>query len=179
MSASLDITYFLSIQTWSQYGYTNDNVDAKKLLPIIAAVQRTRIEQVIGTELYNKLVTDVKADTLAGLYKELMDDHILPTMIAYCDWKATFHTTYQITNKTTGVNSDQHIQGNDQAQNNDLRNELIKDAKTYERKMIGFLKDNFENIPELNEAADPDTISQDIRPQFKKQNDAWGSMGVI
>lgn len=179
MSASLDITYFLSIQTWAEYGYTDKNVDTKKLKPIIAAVQRTRIEQVIGTELYNKLVADVKAASLSGLYKELMDEHILPTMIAYCDWKATFHTTYQITNKTTGRNSDEHIQANDQGQNNDLRNELIKDAKAYERKMIGWLCDNYENIPELYQAVDQDTIHQDIRPQLKKKNDYFGNLGVI
>jgi len=179
MSVSLDITYFLSIQTWSEYGFTDSNVDSKKLLPIISAVQRTRVEQVVGTELYNKLVTDVKAGTLTGLYKTLMDVHILPTMIAYCDWKATFHTTYQITNKTTGVNSDQHVSGNDQSQNNDLRNELIKDAKAYERKMIGYLKDEFENIPELYQSADPTTIHQDIRPQLSKKSDYFGSMGVI
>lgn len=179
MSASLDLTYFLSIATWTEYGYTDTNTDTKKLLPIIAAVQRTRIEAVIGTELYDELVVQVKANTLAGLYKTLMDAHILPTMIAYCDWKATFHTTYQITNKTTGRNSDQHINANDQSQNNDLRNELIKDAKAYERKMIGWLCDNYEDIPELYAAADPTTIHQDIRPQLRKKNDQMGSIGII
>lgn len=179
MSVSLDITYFLSIQTWAEYGYTNVNTDTKKLLPIIAAVQRTRIEQVIGTTLYNKIVTDVKAGTLTGDYKTLMDDHILPTMIAYCDWKATFHTTYQITNKTTGKNRDEHIEPNDQSENNALRQELLKDAKTYEKKMKAWLCDNWNDIPELYEAVDQDQLRQTIAPHLDNDNDYFGNIGIV
>jgi len=179
MAVSLDITYFLSVQTWAEYGYTDINTDTKKLLPIIKAVQRNRIEPVIGTTLYNKIVDDVKADSLAGLYKTLMDDHILPTMIAYCDYKATFHTTIQITNKTTGKNSDQHIEANDTSENNELRSEIIKDAKAYERDMKAFLCDNWDDIPELSDAVDSDMLSQTIRPHLEKGTDYDGAISVI
>lgn len=179
MSASLDITYFLSVETWAEYGYTDQNTDTKKLLPIIQAVQRTRIEPVIGTTLYNKLVTDIKAANVAGLYKTLLDDHILPTMIAFCDWKATFHTTYQITNKTTGRNNDEHIVANDQNQNNDLRSELIKDAKTYESKMKAFLCDNWDQIPELYQAVDSDQLRQTIAPDVRNDSDYFDNIGII
>ena len=179
MSVSLDITYFLSIAVWGEYGFTDINTDAKKLLPIIKAVQRNRIEPVLGTTLYNKLVTEVDAVSLAGIYKTLMDTHVLPTMIAYCDWKAIIHTTNQITNKTTGKNSDQHIQANDQDANNNLRSELIKDAKAYERDMKAFLCDNWNDIPELNQAPDSDMLAQTIKPNIKDQNDYDGMIGII
>ena len=179
MSVSLDITYFLSIDVWTEYGYTNTNTDLKKLRPIIKAVQRNRIEPVVGTTLYNKLVTDVKAGTLSGLYKDLMEEHILPTMIAYCDYKATFHTTTQITNKTTGKNSDEHIQANGIDDNNDIRNEIIKDAKAYERSMKAWLCDNWENIPELYAAVDSDMLAQTIQPNIKNTNDLGGSISII
>ena len=179
MSVSLDITYFLSIQTWGEYGYTNINTDTKKLLPIIAAVQRTQIEQVIGTTLYNKLVTDIKADSVAGLYETLLKEHITPTMIALCDIKATFHTTYQITNKTTGKNSDEHIQANDRTENNDLRSELTKDAEAYMSKLKAFLCDNWENIPELYEAVDSDQLRQTKAPHLSNDTNYFGNIGII
>ena len=186
MSVSLDITYFLSIDTWTEYGFTDTNTDVKKLRPIIKSVQRNRIKPIIGTTLYNKLIEDVKLAEqkvdpipLTGLYKELMIDHILPTMIVFCDMKATIHTTNQITNKTTGKNSDQHIQANDEEDNNDLRNELGKDAGAYVRDMKAWLCDNWNNIPELSESVDSDMLRQTIMPHLKDGNDLNGSISIL
>lgn len=177
--AGLDITYFLTVSVWGEYGLTDVNTDTKKLLPIIRAVQRTRIEPVVGSLLYNKLVTDIKASSVTGLYKTLLDDYILPTMIAYCDYKATWHTTNPITNKTTGRNNDQHINANNQAENNNLRNELIKDAKTYEARMQRWLCDNWENIPELYNAPDADELRQTLPPDTTEENDYFGAISII
>ena len=177
---ALDRTYFLDIEVWREYGFTDTNTDVKKLKPIIYAVQRTRIEAIIGTTLYNKLVTDIKAGTIAGLYETLLKDHIIPVMIPYCDWKASIHTTSQITNKTTGKFNDEHIQANSFTDNNKLRDELLKDAKELEQKMKGWLCDEWENIPELNAAVDADLISQTIRPHLKKTSDFTGNQfGII
>jgi hypothetical protein len=177
---ALDRTYFLDVEVWREYGLTDTNTDVKKLKPIIYAVQRTRIEQVIGTTLYNKLVTDIKAGTITGLYETLLKEHIIPTMIVYCDWKASIHTTTQITNKTTGKFSDTNIQAGQYSENNKLRDELLKDAKTLEQKMKGWLCDNWENIPELYQAVDNDLLSQTIRPHLHKDSDYTGNiMGII
>lgn len=177
---ALDRTYFLDVEVWREYGFTDTNTDVKKLKPIIYAVQRTRIEPVIGTTLYNKLVTLIKANNVTGLYKQLLDEHIVPTMICYCDWKASVHTTTQITNKTTGKYSDEHIQANSFSDNNKLRDELLQDAKTLEQKMKGYLCDEWENIPELYQAVDSDELSQTIRPHLKKSSSFTGNQfGII
>ena len=177
---ALDRTYFLDVEVWREYGFTDVNTDVKKLKPIIYAVQRTRIEPVIGTTLYDKLVTDIKAATVAGLYQTLLKDHIIPVMICYCDWKASVHTTTQITNKTTGKYSDEHIQSGQFSENNKLRDELLQDAKALEQKMKGWLCDNWENIPELYQAVDADELSQTIRPHLKKSSAFTGNQfGII
>jgi hypothetical protein len=177
--AGLDITYFISTELWSEYGFTDTNTDVKKLLPIIAKVQRINIKPVIGSTLFDKLVSDVKANTLSGLYLELMKYHIQPTMIVFCDMEATFHTTYQITNKTTGENRDENIQPNDLNKNNDLRTNLMKGAQAHVRDMQAFLCDNWELIPELNQAVDSEVLAQTIRPHIKPQNDFGGFISII
>lgn len=177
---ALDRTYFLSVDTWKEYGFTDTNTDVKKLKPIIYSVQRTRIEPIIGTTLYNALVTKIKNDTVTGLYETLLKDHIIPVMIPYCDWKASVHTTTQITNKTTGTFNDEHIRANTFSDNNKLRDELLKDAKELEQKMKGWLCDNWDDIPELNQAVDADELSQTIRPHLKKSSDYTGNQfGII
>jgi hypothetical protein len=54
------------------------NTDTDKYLFCIANVQLTTIEPLLGTELYDKIVTDVTNDDLAGLYLELYTDFIKP-----------------------------------------------------------------------------------------------------
>lgn len=174
---ALDRTYFLDAELWETYGFINSNIDTTKLNPIILRTQKTRIEPILGTTLYNKIKTEIDADTLTGIYKTCLDDYVLPCLIAYCDWKYTFHSTSQMTNKTTGKNSDEHIQANDTANNNNLRDELLKDAKQYERKLIGWLCDNYDNIPELCEV-DDDKLHQSIRPS-KDTGDNYGQFIIV
>lgn len=173
----MENVYFLDINDLEEYGFTNTNVDPKKLKPIILRTQRTRIEPIIGTTLYDKIVTDIKAATVAGLYKELLEDHIIPTLIAYVDWKATYHTTSQIMNEGTAKSQDQHMTPNTTDDNNNLRDELKQDAKQFESKMIGWLKDNFEDIPELCNIPE-DKLCQSLRPAKGDEN-YFGNIGII
>jgi hypothetical protein len=172
---ALSFTYLLDVANWQQYGQLNTQVDAKKLRPIILGVQQLRIEPLLGTALYNKLITD--CPTYSGLYVTLMNDHITLLMIAYCDYEYTWYGSTNLTNKTVGQNSDEHIRANGTDQNNDYRDNLIKLAKQRERKLIGWLCDNFDDIPELAEC-DPLTLHQSIRPS-KGENNYFDGIGII
>ena len=61
----------------------SDNVDFKLLTPIIRIVQTIDIQQLLGTNLYDKILTDVEATSLTGNYKTLVDDYVLPAMVYY------------------------------------------------------------------------------------------------
>jgi len=171
---ALSFTYLLDIANWQQYGNLNTQVDPKKLRPIILGVQQLKIEPVIGTALYNKLITD--CPTYTGLYETLMNEHIILLMIAYCDYQYTWQGT-QLTNKTVGKNNDEHIRANGTDENNDYRDSLIQLAKQREKKLIGWLCDNFDDIPELAEC-DPLTLHQSIRPS-KGENNYGGVIGIL
>lgn len=159
--------YFLDVQAWEKYGFINSNIDEAKLNPIILRVQETRIEPLLGTTLYDKLKND--APTFTGLYKTLVDKYMIPVLIAYSDWKYTFHGLNQMSNKTVGKNDDQYIIPNSTEENNNLRDELYKDAKQYERKLIGWLQDNREDIPEYCNTPE-DKKHQSIEPSQDKNN---------
>lgn len=169
--------YFLNVEDWEQYGFTNTNIDVKKLRVISYRAQFTHIRSVLGTTLYDKIVSEITAGTLTGIYQTLMDDYVVDTLVAWCDYKATFHTTNQIMNKTTGKNSDEHIDSNDLDDNNALRNTLRADAKQFESDMIGWLQDNRNNIPEYCNTPE-DQSHQTIHPS-QIVNDYFGNIGVI
>lgn len=54
------------------------NVDRDKYTFSILNVQITVIERLLGTYLYNKIVTDIENNTLTGLYATLYNDYIKP-----------------------------------------------------------------------------------------------------
>ena len=54
------------------------NVDRDKYTFSILNVQITVIERLLGTYLYDKIVTDIENNTLTGLYATLYNDYIKP-----------------------------------------------------------------------------------------------------
>jgi len=54
------------------------NVDVDKYLFCIADAQLRVIEPLLGSELYNKILTDAEADTLSGLYLTLYTEYVKP-----------------------------------------------------------------------------------------------------
>lgn len=56
------------------------NIDIDQIAPTVNIAQTTVIKRILGTELYNKIYTDL--DTLSGNYLTLLDDYIVP-MLAF------------------------------------------------------------------------------------------------
>ena len=54
------------------------NVEREKYVFCIINVQKTIIETMLGTELYDKIVSDLELDSLTGDYLELFNDFIKP-----------------------------------------------------------------------------------------------------
>jgi hypothetical protein len=60
------------------------SIDSDRLLPFVQTAQEKYILNLLGTVLYYKLQADIEAGTpFTGYYKDLMDDHIKPTLIWY------------------------------------------------------------------------------------------------
>lgn len=170
MALGLDIKYLLDLNLWAQYGFTNNNIDPKRLKPIVLNVQQTRLRKILGTNLYNKILTD--SPTFSGLYETLMKEHVLLYMISCCDYEYTFHGTNQMTNKGVGKMNDEHFRANGVEENNDVRDNLAMVMKERERAMIGWLKDHWNDIPELYEAPPNDTCYEYVKPA-NKVNRPW------
>ena len=69
---------FVTPQECASNTILSGNIDIDKFVFCIANVQLTTIEPLLGTELYDKIIADKEADTLAGLYLELYNDFVRP-----------------------------------------------------------------------------------------------------
>jgi len=69
---------FITTQEMTSSTILSGNTDTDKFVFCIANVQLTTIEPLLGSQLYDKIVTDKTANTLSGLYLELYNDFIKP-----------------------------------------------------------------------------------------------------
>jgi hypothetical protein len=61
------------------------NVDPDKFMHLLDDVQVLILEPVLGTKLYDKILTDFDDDTLAGDYLKILNDYVKP-----CLWHSVF-----------------------------------------------------------------------------------------
>jgi hypothetical protein len=69
---------FVTPQEMTNSTILSGNTDTDKYLFCILNTQLTTIEPLLGSELYDKIISDIEAETLTGLYLELYTDFIKP-----------------------------------------------------------------------------------------------------
>lgn len=69
---------FITPQEMTSTSILGGNVAVGKYMFCVANVQVNTIENLLGTELYDKIITDVTTTGLTGLYLELYNDYIKP-----------------------------------------------------------------------------------------------------
>ena len=56
------------------------NVDTDKFIPYIKIAQEVHIQNYLGSELYNKISSDIIAGTLSGNYLTLVNTYVQPML---------------------------------------------------------------------------------------------------
>lgn len=74
------------------------NIDVSKYVPAIKDFQKTRLKELLGKALYDKISSDFEADTLSGLYLELYDDYVKEMCIHGAAENYLTFGAYQVTN---------------------------------------------------------------------------------
>ena len=156
MEASL-----ISTTKLKKRGYIHENVEDSLLRTMIIRVQDTIVEPIIGTPLFKRLLKGIDDDDLTADEITLMDNYIVPVMVAGCDYRSVNVIVYQIRNKSVGTTRDEHLDPATESGNVRLKDELNADLRHYETRLIGYLKDNCTLFPLYNEWT---CKHEDIRP---------------
>jgi hypothetical protein len=72
---------FVTRHDISVFTAANGNIDNDKLLPFINQAQDIHIQNYLGTDLYNKIQTEIVADNLVNPYLSLLNDYIKPMLL--------------------------------------------------------------------------------------------------
>lgn len=75
--------FFISEEYLKTNTAINENVDSGELRYCILTAQNINIQETLGQELYEKIIFDVSANTIANQYKFLLDKYIVPSTVAW------------------------------------------------------------------------------------------------
>jgi hypothetical protein len=139
--------YFTTVQNIKDKTTIDDSVDDKLILNSIYDSQRIDIEPILGTKLYKKIETDIQ-NNITGVYKILLDDYIMPTLIKAVERRSVIYIYMKIRPK--GIINQDDITGHnvDTQMFNKLRHEILDDFEYYSNRLKSFLI--YSDIEEYN-----------------------------
>ena len=147
----------------------NLNVDVDLLLPYVRQAQKLYVETKLGTELTDKLKAEIRAGSLAGAYKTLVDDYIgdmLPNWafyhaIPFLRFKIENGNIYSKTSETGTALSTEEAQH--------LREEVRNTAEYYTERMIDYVTNNLSSFPEYSQNSGSD-VTPDRNAYYNGMN---------
>jgi hypothetical protein len=129
------------------------NVDDKLIFPEIKFAQDAYILPLLGTALFNRVISDIAANTLAGVYKSLVDTYVIDALINYTMAELPSGLNYQFWN--SGVVSTQKEQAQLPSMSDmfNIVDRYKKKAEHYDNRCRLFLVQN-----------------QGVYPEYRQQN---------
>lgn len=158
----MSIVYLISAQYIKDRSIINENVDNKYLNSTIVMCQDINLQQLLGSDLYNEIKTQVTASTLTAANTTLLNNYILPYLLNLVQAEIVIPATFKITNQSVVTKNSEVGSSVDARQLQMLKGQLDNQAQFYGERMRKYLLANTATYPlYLNGNTDID----DIRPE--------------
>lgn len=116
------------------------NVDPDKVIPFVKTAQDKYLLIALGTVLYDYLQDQIAAGTLTGVYRTLVDEYIIDTLVHYSMVEALPFLAYSIGN--TGITKNLNSEQGASPSKNDIDYLLQKELSTaqfYSERLVNYL----------------------------------------
>jgi hypothetical protein len=140
-------TLFINVDYLRDNTVINGNVDSELLEPFIVAAQNVRIESIIGTGLFNNLVTNIDNGSITGSNKVLLDDYIQPCLIQWVVYEALPFINYKLTNKSVSTKGSDNSNSSNLNEIQYLRDNVRNTAEYMSQRVTDYLKSNTDLFP--------------------------------
>lgn len=142
------------------------NVDTDKFIQFIKIAQQIDIQNLLGTDLYNKISADIIAGNLAGNYLSLVNTYVQPTLIWFAQMNYIPFAAYQIKNGGVFKHSSETAQNVDKNEVDYLVSKAREYANYYSTRLVDYLSFHNDLFPEYTSNTDED-ISPDTDTTYK------------
>ena len=131
----------------------NDNVWSSYLTPAIREAQDIKLQQILGSNLYQSLLDKVVDGSIKNTdfkaYKTLLDEHIQLYLMYQTISDLVPIIGVKLTNLGVVVSNDEHVQNLSQSERELVQTYYGQRAEFYGKRLQEYLKDNCNNFKEL------------------------------
>jgi len=145
-------TYMISVDYLRDNTTINKNTDSEILKPFIILAQNMRIESILGTGLFNDIITNIKGSSIAGDNKTLLDEYIQPCLLQWSLYEALPFINYKLTNKAVSTKSSDNSEAVELGELQYLRGSVRNAAEYLSQRVTNYLKANPTLFPLYNNA---------------------------
>jgi len=142
------------------------NIEDNLIIPYIKKSQDTHIQEMLGTDLYNKIISDVDNGTITGDYKNLLDKFIQPCLIEWTFYEVVPYINFKLTNKSIVQGNSEFSTEIDLEELKYLRSVSRDMADFYSARLTGHLKEKQSLYPEYLSNSGLDKIKPLKRQNF-------------
>ena len=124
------------------------NLDMDKVTHYIKIAQDIYIQELLGTRLYEKLLSDVLGSSLSGDYLDLVRNYVKPILAQYAFLEYLPFSQYTISNKGVFKHSSENAELPSVAEVNKMQSVTRDTAQHYSKRLVDFLCANPTLFPE-------------------------------
>ena len=126
------------------------NVDTDKFIPFIKIAPEIHLQNYTGTQLYDKISTDIINSTLVNPYLALVNDYLQPMLIHYAMVEYLPFAAYTIGNGGVFKHTSENSTSADKLEVDYLVGKARDLAKYYTDRFITYMSYNQATFPEYN-----------------------------
>ena len=146
-------TFIISEAKLRQFTDINDSVDSALLKNAVRTAQDISLQRIIGTKLYKKILSDIDAATLTGVYQTLVDDYIQDFLLyaAYYEALEAIYIRPRNNGLLTPTGGENSIE-TDRSLYNVKRQSALNKSEFYAEMLTNYIAEEQSSYPELNSA---------------------------
>tara|TARA_R100001443_G_scaffold16126_3_gene25969 strand:+ start:13861 stop:14364 length:504 start_codon:yes stop_codon:yes gene_type:complete len=151
-----------------QAPYLDGNIDSDKIVPSLHLAQVHSLKQIIGTDLYNKLSSDISASSLTGNYLTLLKNYIKPILIHLALAEFLRSAPFTVSNKGVYKRTSEN---SSEISSEELLSlvQIERDrAQNYTSRFLDHMSFNQSNYPEWSS-----NTNEDISPSYESFGTDW------
>ena len=144
-----------------KYTPLDGNVDTDRFIQFIKIAQDIHIQNYLGTDLLNRLKSDIEAGTLSGVYLDLLNNYVKQMLIHWAMVEYLPFSAYTVANKGVFKHT---AESSETVQKNEVDFLIEKQritAENYSQRFVDYMSFNSSSFPEYhnNSGADVYPIS--------------------
>lgn len=160
--------FIISEANLRQFTDINNNVDSELLKNAVRESQDIEIQRILGTKLYQKILSDIKNNTLSGDYQTLVLDYVQDALL-YAAYYYSLEDIYLRPRNNglltpTGGDNSREVDG---TWYNRKRQSVENKKQFYAERLTNYLIQKQGNYPELNGNVELQELYPDFGSQYK------------